>query len=597
MTEPTELSKGAHLQALLGKGLAAANAGDTASAEAAFREANALAPGNPHVLHNLGLLLFNEKRVDEAEEVLVEAARHGALRESLLILSSIFQEKKRYQDAVTCLESVLKNEPHTDGDLLRFKLHLKVAELKGLLNDASGERESYRRAVEAAPSDFYAARKYTDSTMREVKALFPKDEAGAVRLLEQALMEVGGSLPAQSMLLPSLAEYTEWHHRALNGEPPYHANHVDELFFRYGRKYIEQLERVATVLTTAKPDGDEPRISLGIARFCLGDRQGAETLIRAAPKRIAGHVFETAKFAPEFYDELRGFSDDDLTRSLPPLINEVSLPGDKAGIVYLSCNYLYFHAFALPMVTSLAQRSPATPVHLHIMDATPRQVAFVVAYMEKLAPLPFALSIEHPKLTGAPTMEARCYYHAVRFIRFYQHLKSYRSPLWLMDVDAIINKDLGSLMTRLSGHDVAVRVRPGRLEPWNQFNACMVGANTSAASIEYFRLISAYIAYFHRIGGLRWGIDQQAMYGVYMDMKDHGQSPSLGMLGPRDVDYDHSATGYVWPNSGAAKMSHMRRLDTPGTPPPNPPVTEFDVVFERFWQESVRRAATVGVAL
>ena len=37
----------------------------------------------------------------------------------------------------------------------------------------------------------------------------------------------------------------------------------------------------------------------------------------------------------------------------------------------------------------------------------------------------------------APVMEARSYYHAVRFIRYYQHLQRYGCPLWLMDVDAV----------------------------------------------------------------------------------------------------------------------------------------------------------------
>lgn len=597
MTEPTGSSDSTRLQALYEKGVASVGTGDIASAEAAFRQANALVPGNPHVLHELGLLLFNAGRLDEAEQVFVEAAGRGALLDSLIILSSIFQEKKRYEDAVTCLEQVLRHEPRPDGDVRRYEVHLKIAQLKGLLGDLPGEREGYRRGLEEKPNDPYATAKFADSSVQYAKSLLGKDEAAAVQALEEALAAAGKNLTVQSTLLPSLAEHTEWLNRALNGEPPYHANHVGELFFRYGRKYIEQMEKVGAALVAAKPTSEAAQICLGIARFCLGDRAGAEASIRAAPKRIAGHMFETVRFAPEFYDELRAFSDDDLTRSLPPLINEIQLPGSKAGIVYLSCNFAYFHAFALPMVTSLRDKSPATPVHLHIMDATPQQVAFVVGFMQKLAPLPFGLSIERPGLTGAPVMEARCYYHAVRFIRLYQHLKSYDSPLWLMDVDAIVNRDLGSLMSRLSGDDVAVRVRPGRLEPWNQFNACMVGANTTPASLEYFRLIGAYVAHFHQRGGLRWGIDQQAMYGVYADMHDHGQSPSLKMLGPRDVDYDHSESGYVWPNSGLAKMGHGRRVAVPGAPPPSPPVTKFDTVFEHFWQESVRIAAKLGVAL
>jgi hypothetical protein len=152
-------------------------------------------------------------------------------------------------------------------------------------------------------------------------------------------------------------------------------------------------------------------------------------------------------------------------------------------------------------------------------------------------------------------------------------------------------------MAQLPGHDVAVRVRPGRLEPWNQFNACMVGANTTPASLEYFRLLAAYTAYFFQRKTLRWGIDQQAMYGVFADMQDRGNAPSLALLGEREVDYDYNEAGYVWPNSGAAKLGHLDRIRTPGAPPAAALVTKFDKVFEHYWQETAKLAARMGVKL
>src|SRR5688500_10196512 len=139
MTVSTDSPDSTGLQALLEKGAAAAGAGDVATAEAAFREANAVAPGNPLVLHNLGLLLFNAKRTDEAEQVLIEAAKYGARPESLAILSTIFREKKRYPDAIRCLEALLKTDQSKTKELQRYTIHVKIAELKALLGDTAGE--------------------------------------------------------------------------------------------------------------------------------------------------------------------------------------------------------------------------------------------------------------------------------------------------------------------------------------------------------------------------------------------------------------------------------------------------------------------------
>ena len=591
MTLSSDAATNDTLQQVLARGAAAMSAGDKASAEAAFREACRIAPNDAIALHSLGHFLFTEKRTDDAEQVLIQAAAFGALPQSLLILSAIFEERKRYKEAILCLERLLKS------DLPKHQIHSKVAALKGLLGDAQGERESYRLAVLAEPSDTFSLFKLADITLKAAREIFATDLAAALRLTEDLYQLSNGNPSVHIQVLPALAEYTEWQTRRLNGQAPYHAAHMDELFFRHGHKYIEELEEVATTVCERKPNSEDSRISLAIAKFCLGKRHAAEALVRASPQRMANHVFGTVSFAPEFYDELRNYSADDLTRDLPPLLSEVAMPGNPDGIVYLSCNFSYLHAFALPMVVSLREKSPGCAVHLHVMDATPQQVAFIVAFMEKLAPLRFALSVERPGLSEAPVMEARSYYHAVRFIRFYRHLMEYQCPLWIMDVDAIVNRELSSLMSRLPGSDVAVRVRPGRLEPWNQFNACMVGANSTEASVEYFRLIAAYIAHFHQRRGLRWGIDQLAMYGVYADMHDRDVSPSLSLLDPRDVDYEYQETGYIWTNSGVAKLQHMKRINTPGAPPLRAPTTTFDVSFERYWQECVRVASAIGVAL
>ena len=139
----------------------------------------------------------------------------------------------------------------------------------------------------------------------------------------------------------------------------------------------------------------------------------------------------------------------------------------------------------------------------------------------------------------------------------------------------------------LSDKDAAMRIRPARIEPWNQFNACIVGASMTPASLEYFHLVAAYIAYFHKEKLLRWGIDQLAMYGVFADMQDRGRAPTLALLGDREVDYDYRDDGFVWCNSGAAKFRHLARISNPKSMP----MADFEgnrfvEVFEQYWKKT-----------
>jgi hypothetical protein len=288
-------------------------------------------------------------------------------------------------------------------------------------------------------------------------------------------------------------------------------------------------------------------------------------------------------------------TDADLTASLPPCLNVTPPAPDAAGVLYLACDPVYFTAFALPMLCSVAENSPHTPVHLHVMDAMPEQIAHILNFCKRLAPLRFALSTERPGLQGAPQKEARCYYHAVRFIRFYEHLKLYGCPLWLADVDAIVNRDLGELFALLNGRDAAMRIRPGRLEPWNQFNACVLGASQSDRSRDYHRQVAAYAAHFHQRNGLRWGIDQLAMYGVFADLQDRGGAPDLALLGEREVDYDYRHDGFIWCNSGGKKFQHLRRVASPGKlQMADFGGDRFVTAFERYWRTAQETAAAVG---
>ena len=227
-------------------------------------------------------------------------------------------------------------------------------------------------------------------------------------------------------------------------------------------------------------------LSLAVSRFCLNDRHAAGEMFESLRESFSGHTFETVNFSPTFYDNLRRFSADDLTRGLPPLLNLTDLPSDSGGVLYLSCNFFYFRAFALPMICSLRHKSPHTPVHLHIMDASESEAKFAIDFCTLLKLPRFAVSVERPGLQSAKQMEARCYYHAVRFIRLYQHIQAYRCPLWLMDVDAIVNRDLSELFAMLGDNDAAMRVRPGRIEPWNQFNASCVGSRPTPRGIGIF---------------------------------------------------------------------------------------------------------------
>lgn len=558
---------------------ASADASDDIAAleAAAFQD-----PQNPATLHQLGSALVRAKRLPEAEDAFRRSLQIASRSQTWLALGELYENTGHTTQAYGSYKNAVKEAPHS------YQALMKLGTFTEAMENKPGARDCYRRALEAQPGDLQATSKYTS-------LIFDKDPELSVQLWEEALSRAGDSIDRKTAAYDQLVCHKEWWERIKRGEMPYHAARLSDLFFTYAANEVQAWDALNQQRLAMHPGNPSLLAAAGLSRFCLRDRHGAEPLFRAAAEKAPEHILGVIRFEPRFYDDLRAFADTDLTRTLPPVIDVAALVPDPKGILYLSCNFTYFRAFALPMIVSLRENSPQTPVHVHIMDANEEETALAHAFLKQLAPVKFALSVERPGLTNAPVQEARSYYHAVRFIRFHQHLLHYGVPLWLMDVDAVINTNLDGLFAELGGSDVAMRIRPGRKEPWNQFNACIVGAGTTERSREYFRLIAAYLAYFFQRGSLRWGIDQLAMYGVFADMEDRKEAPRLALLGEREVDYTYRDDGFVWCNSGAGKFQHLKRIANPNSLPlANFDGNVFVGVFERHWKECENIAAKLS---
>jgi hypothetical protein len=129
-----------------------------------------------------------------------------------------------------------------------------------------------------------------------------------------------------------------------------------------------------------------------------------------------------------------------------------------------------------------------------------------------------------------------------------------------MDVDALLHNDPNPMFAAMGSADAAFRVRPARWEPWNQFNASVMAIAPTPRGTRYLRTIAAYISDCFQNGGLRWGVDQLAMYAVYANIRDLGEDPSIHLLDDRAVDYTYFDDGFVWCNSGGGKFMQLKML-------------------------------------
>lgn len=551
---------------------------DWGAADDLLRQLLTITPDDAAVLLNLGLTAYRQGALAEAERFLNKAALRGAGQESWLLLGHVYAAQRRGAEALRAFKAVLKADPSHHEALMA------LGDLRSRNGDRSGARENYRQASAANPQD-------VDAALKHAEHLWDEDPESAVAITLGTLANTG-NLQVRARILQAVLWQVEFIERIRRGQMPYHAARLDELFFTYAADHLRDFESTYAALSSASAD-PAAKLGLGLARFCLGDRHGAEVLFNAAAPAIAGGILEAARFSPAFHSGLRAMSDDEITHGLPP-VTIVRAPVQSAGgVLYLSCDPVYATNFGLPLLCSLREHSPETPVHLHLIDPSSEDTARLVAFCEQLAPLRFALTEERPGLASLPAQDARIYFHAVRFVRFHQALDLYDCPLWMTDVDAITQAPLSGLFARLEGNDIALRIRPGRLEPQNQFSACAIGAAPAAPARAYARQVASYIAHFHQRGHLRWGIDQLALYSVFADLADLGRAPGLGLLGNRDIVLDNHRGGGLWMTAGAQKFSALER-EAQGA---GVPQTAYARAFTAYRNQARTIAASIGWTL
>lgn len=555
---------------------AAVDRKDWPAADALLRARLAAAPDDVAVLLNLGRVAYHRGALADADRFLNKAALRGAGEPSWLLLGRVFAAQRRDTEALRAYKAVLKGNPD------HFEALVAAGELRSRNGDRAGALEHYRRAVAARPDDADAALKYAQT-------LWDTDPEAAVATTLAALPRAA-DLPTKARALQSALWQVEFIERIRHGQMPYHAPRLEELFFTYAGAYLRDFEAAYAALAEASRD-PAAQVGLGLARFCRGDRHGAEALFRAAG--AAGGILDAARFSADFHAGLRAMPEADLIHGLAPVTVLRPPVRDSGGVLYLSCDPVYAANFGLPLLCSLRKASPDTPVHLHLIDATAEDTARFTAFLEHLAPLRFALTAENPGLAGLPKQDARIYFHAVRFIRFYEALKLYDCPLWMTDVDAIAHAPLSGLFARLADKDIALRIRPGRLEPQNQFSACAVGAAVTDRARAYLRQVAAYIAYFHRRGELKWQIDQLALYSVFADLNDRNLAPALGLLSDTDIVLDRYDRGTLWMTAGAQKFGMIEREAQDAAPAATP----YARAFADYRREARAAAAMLGWAI
>jgi Flp pilus assembly protein TadD len=200
----------------------AVDAGDPLDAEAAFRRALKLNPGDVDAAAGLAHMLEQEKKLPEAEAVLNNALKIQADDPRLVAqLATVYVDEDKAKEAVPLLEALRAKNAAYANDPALTRLLARVYEMSG---DHAGAEKLYRGLVETAPAD---------------PGLL--DDLGSVLVQEQKYAE------AESVLARAVGERAQFHNDAAWGMA---ASHMAYAASKAGHPQVtlQALDARATVL-------------------------------------------------------------------------------------------------------------------------------------------------------------------------------------------------------------------------------------------------------------------------------------------------------------------------------------------------------------
>ena len=400
---------------------------------------------------------------------------------------------------------------------------------------------------------------HVEAATMVARALADEAPDTAVSTLQRAIAD-NKEAQAKLALTCELLPYLEQTRRAAHGLPPYHVLDMREFPFHFCHAEIEGVRQMWKSFA-----GDAATtLNMGPAvEFILGNLAAADSLLlrtaETAKNKRAPGSFATVRYAPEFYKNLDNVD----LRGLPEVQVLKQAQFSTQHVLFVGCNLDYLQLFAVPLLRSLAAKAPGADAHVHLMVVEGQS-------HPQIPSLDLNLHITYEVIHKG--LDSPMYYHAMRLVRFYQFLQD--RALWMADVDGLLNSDPGPLYARLQS-GVGIRVHPGRVQPWNQFNASLVAA--APDSKDYFRLVANYIAHFMLAGNFTWGMDQMALYGVYQYLE---RKPQLTLWSPSDfAQYECDDDAVFWFTAGALKNEYAR-----GALPPPPQHKKYWDAFQKYAQ-------------
>lgn len=190
--------------------------------------------------------------------------------------------------------------------------------------------------------------------------------------------------------------------------------------------------------------------------------------------------------------------------------NEVNLESDVTYIVSLSCNRKYFDLYFSYLMDTLSAHSRNYAVFMFFSDGDEDY------YTEKLLKyknVKFFINNNIQEKNIGPISSMLRYYYA------YDLVKTFEKPVFVLDFDSVVFKDLGRFLSKLEEYDIASRILKKGVLPWEKYTGGFTVFNPTKLSIQTCLEIKYLTEQILRNDQVQWWVDQNILEAAIRQIK------------------------------------------------------------------------------
>lgn len=190
--------------------------------------------------------------------------------------------------------------------------------------------------------------------------------------------------------------------------------------------------------------------------------------------------------------------------------SKVNISGDTDYVVSLSCNKKYFDLYFSYLMDTISAHSKNYTIFIFLSDG---DRSYYASRLSKYKNVKFFVNNNIGESNIGPISSMLRYYYA------YDLVNTFKKPVFVLDFDSVVFKNLGDFLNKMDGFDIASRILRKGVLPWEKYTGGFTIFKPTPLSIQTCLEIKLITEQILKNDKVQWWVDQNILEAAIRQMQ------------------------------------------------------------------------------